>query len=264
VAAQANLAQEDWCKELSHAETENVNEDEGEQSPADQGSLKSKSNSILATKARQPRLSPKDSINSVSRTKTATLSQQGDTEEAINSLLKVPLEDGAIPSSLKTIEAGKRVVNSTEHVNDHSLPNKEGCLSTPDVEKERSESVEPPPGFEDKGGWLSTPNVEQGRNEGDGPPLGSDKIEAQKIVKKNPRRKQLCTERRLTRSQMKLDKSNSQSTTESMRKIAEDSLEIGRILGVKIIAFKGKAKRRIIDSLKEDKRKRSNVEQGQK
>ena len=248
-------------KVLSHAEAQKDSADEGEQSPAVQGSLNSNSNSCLAPEVRKPRLSPID--NSVSRTKTATFSQQGDTEEVINSLLKAPLDDGTINSSLKTIKAGKGVVNSTEHMIDHALPNKEGCLGTPDVEKGRSERVEPPPGFEDKGGWLLTPTVEEERSEGDGPPPGSDKFETQVIVKKNPRRKQLCSERRLTRSQKKLDQSSSQGTTESMRKLAEDSLEIGRILGVKVITFKGNAKRQFTDSTKEDKRKRSNDDQRQ-
>jgi len=83
-------------------------------------------------------------------------------------------------------------------------------------------------------------------------------------VKKNPRRKQLLTERRVTRSQKKLEKSSSQVTTESMRKLAEESLEIGKILGVKVITKEENVKRRIIDSLKEEKRKRRSVEQGLK
>jgi len=52
------------------------------------------------------------------------------------------------------------------------------------------------------------------------------------VVKKSNRKKQLCTERRFTRSQTKIDRSSSQDTTESIRKIAEDALEIGRIIGV--------------------------------
>jgi len=263
VPVQADLAQDDWCKVLSQAEAQKDSADEGEQSPADQGSSKTHSNSNLAHEGRQPRLSPDDSSNSVYRTKTATFSQQGDTEEAINSLLKVPLEDGAINSSLKIIETGKDVVISAEHVNALSSPLKEDYLSTPDVEKGRSQYVEPPPGFENKGGRLSTPNVDLGRTEGDEPPPGFDMMEAQEVVK-NTRKKQMCTERRLTRSQVKFDRSSSQGTTESIRKIAEEALEIGKILGVKVITYKGNANRRSIDSQKEDKRKRSNVEQGKK
>jgi len=150
------------------------------------------------------------------------------------------LDDGAVYSRLKTIDAGTGVLNSIEHVNDHTLPNKGDCLSTPDVEKGRSESIELSPGFEDFG-------------------AGADEI-----VKKNPRRKQLFTERTMTRSQKKLDKSSSQITTESMRKLPEESLEIGKILGVKVIAKEVNAKRRIIDSLKEEKRKEKQLRIGAK
>ena len=55
-------------------------------------------------------------------------------------------------------------------------------------------------------------------------------------------------------------KSSSQDTTESMRKLAVEALEIGDILGVKVISKEENAKRRIIDSLKEGKRKRRNEE----
>ena len=109
------------------------------------------------------------------------------------------------------------------------------CLPCPDVRGERCESIEPPPGFE---------------------VLGSNVI-----VKKNSTRMQMNVERRVTRSQKKIGKSSSQTTAESMKKLAEESLEIGKILGVKVITKEENAKRRIIDSLKEEKRKRSNVEQ---
>ena len=59
-------------------------------------------------------------------------------------------------------------------------------------------------------------------------------------------------------------KSSSQDTTESMRKLAVEALEIGDILGVKVISKEENAKRRIIDSLKEGRRKRRNEEQGTK
>ena len=120
----------------------------------------------------------------------------------------------AVYSSLKSIDAGTGILNSAEHGHE---PNKGDCLSTPDVEKGRSESIEPPPGFEECG--------------------------AAELVKKKHRRKQLCTEKRMTRSQKMLDKSNSQITTESMRKLAEESLEIGKILGVKVIVKEENAKR---------------------
>jgi len=148
------------------------------------------------------------------------------------------LDDGVVYSGLKNIDAGTGILISMEHVNDHSVPNKGDCLSIQDVGKERCESVEPPTGFEI---------------------FGCDEL-----VKKNPRRQQLLTESRVTRSQKKLEESSSQVTSESMRKLAEESLEIGKILGVKVITKEENVKRRIIDSLKEEKRKRRSVEQGLK
>jgi len=93
---------------------------------------------------------------------------------------------------------------------------------------------------------------------------GFENLGATELVKKNPRRKQLFTEKRVTRSQKKLDKCNSQITTESMRKLAEESLEIGKMLGVKIIANEENAKRNIIDSLKEEKRRKNQQKKGVK
>jgi len=69
-------------------------------------------------------------------------------------------------------------------------------------------------------------------------------------------------ERRITRSQMKVGKCSGQFTTESMRKLAEESLAIGEILGIKVIAKEKEAKRRITDSLKEEKKRRK--EEGKK
>jgi len=63
--------------------------------------------------------------------------------------------------------------------------------------------------------------------------------------------------KRLTRSQKKGVKSNSQVTSESIIKLAKESLEIGKILGVKVIANEEAAIRRITSSLKEEKKKRS-------
>ena len=46
-----------------------------------------------------------------------------------------------------------------------------------------------------------------------------------------------------------------------MRKLAEEALEIGNILGLKIISKEEDAIKRIKNSLKEEKRKRRNEEQ---
>ena len=94
------------------------------------------------------------------------------------------------------------------------------------------------------------------------PPPGFEDFGADVLRKKNPKRKKLLTERRMTRSQKKLDRSSSQSTTESMRKLAEESLQIGNILGLKVIANKENTIRRITDSLKEERRRRLSSKQG--
>ena len=44
--------------------------------------------------------------------------------------------------------------------------------------------------------------------------------------------------------------SNSIKTTESMQKVAEDSLQVGELLGLKVVAHKENAIRRITQSLK--------------
>ena len=56
-----------------------------------------------------------------------------------------------------------------------------------------------------------------------------------------------------------MEKRSSQVTTESMRKLAEESLAIGEILGMKIIARKKEAIRRITDSLKVERKRKSNL-----
>ena len=189
--------------------------------------------SNLALEDGQSRLSTNGSINSATRTKTVSFNHKGDTEEAIKlSLQKKSLDDGTVSSRLKNFDAGVGGLTSMEQANDQSMPTKGDCLSIQDVGTERCVSIEPPPGFET---------------------LGCDRR-----VKVSPSRKLLLTERRVTRSQNKLEKSNSQVTSESMRKLAAEALEIGKILGVKVIAREENAKRQIIDSLKE-KRKRKAV-----
>jgi len=75
----------------------------------------------------------------------------------------------------------------------------------------------------------------------------------------HPKRQKQTVERRMTRSQMKVGKSSSQVTTESMRKLAEEALAIGEILGSKVISRKKEAIKGITDSLKMKKTKRSNL-----
>ena len=114
---------------------------------------------------------------------------------------KKSLGDEGVTSSIKDVVVGKDVMNSREHYIDHSMLNKEDCLSPPCNERVSCDSIEPPPGFE-----LAV---------------------TVKPSKKVPRRPQQLMEKRVTRSQEKGVKSNSQVTLESVIKLAEESLEIG-------------------------------------
>jgi len=49
---------------------------------------------------------------------------------------------------------------------------------------------------------------------------------------------------------------DSPSTTDSMIKLAKESLELGRILGIKVIANEGNAMKRITESLKASRSKK--------
>ena len=108
------------------------------------------------------------------------------------------------------------------------------CLSPPGSERVRDDNVEPPPGFE---------------------------VFGNKSSKKNPRRQHQSMERRVTRSQKQVEKNSSQVTSESIIKLAKESIEIGNLLGLKVIDKEEAAIRRIINSLKEGKKKRSSLTQ---
>jgi len=98
-----------------------------------------------------------------------------------------------------------------------------------------------------------------GENDNDEPPPGFEKFRTTKLSKRTPKSQQHTVERRMTRSRVQMEKSSSQVTTDSMRKLAEESLAIGETLGLKIIAGKEEAIRRITDSLKVEKKKKSNL-----
>jgi len=231
VAAKADLAHEDWHKGLSHDEEQDGKE--GEQPIAARFNLNS--NSILARDEGQHSVSLNDSTNSATRTKTVSFSQNCPSEEAIKLyLLKSSLGNGEVNSSLKFPEVGTTVLKTMEEFNELSRANEGVCLSPLGVERGECESVEPPPDFENLG--------------------------TAKLSKKIPRRQHQSMERRMTRSQKKVGKSSSQVTTESMIKLVEESLEIGRILRIRVTAKEKIAKRQITNSLKEEKRKRSNLD----
>uniref|UniRef100_A0A7C8Z7S8 Uncharacterized protein n=1 Tax=Opuntia streptacantha TaxID=393608 RepID=A0A7C8Z7S8_OPUST len=225
MATPAYMAHEDRLENLSQ-----INEQrdvEGEQSPDSQRCFKVDSNSAIGM--RQTRLFTNGSNSSGTWTKTVSFSKKGDTEEVI----KVSLEDGVVNSRRKNIDDDTAARSLAKHVNEQGALSNGGSFPKV-VERDRCESVEPPPGFE----ISNTPD----------------------IVKEKDRRKQLVIGRRVTRSQKKMEMNNSQDTTESMRKLAEEALKIGNILGIKVVSKVENAKRIITDSLKEDKRKRRNEE----
>ena len=144
-----------------------------------------------------------------------------------------------------------QMVNVECQLNDqHSTP-----LASQGVEradsKQRDRVLSPQSGKLPTKGHDGSDNVES--------PPGFEKGRNAKPSKHNPKRQQHTVERRMTRSRMQMEESNSQVTTESMRKLAEESLAIGEILGLKIIAGKKEAIRRITDSLKVEKKRKSNL-----
>ena len=58
-----------------------------------------------------------------------------------------------------------------------------------------------------------------------------------------------------------MEKNSSQVTSESIIKLSKESIEIGKLLGLKVIDKEEAAKRRIINNLKEGKKKRSTLNQ---
>jgi len=80
MASQADLAQVDRWKKLSHVDERSGQE--GEQSPEGPSCFKSISNPTVGVG--QPRLYTNGSINSTSRTKTVSFSRKGDTRKSLN------------------------------------------------------------------------------------------------------------------------------------------------------------------------------------
>ena len=99
--------------------------------------------------------------------------------------------------------------------------NNDECLSPLRFERVRVDSVEPPPGFEPFCTFKPSMKV--------------------------PRRQPQTMERTVTRSHKKLDKSSSQGILESLIKLAKESIEVGKILGVKVIDKEEATVRRIIN-----------------
>ena len=111
--------------------------------------MNSNSNSTPVLEVGHPRESLNGSINSVSRTKTVSFSQNGPFEEVIKfSIPKKSLGDEVVTSSFNDVVIGKDVMNLREHYIDHSMLNKDDYLSPPCNERVSCDSIEPPPGFE--------------------------------------------------------------------------------------------------------------------
>ena len=278
-APRGSLACDVWQKDHDHDE---VQGDKGDEQPSSVRSiLNANSNSTCHG---QPRGSPNDPDNSLADVeKNQELSfdrLDGGRSEGVvgGSTLIVDVAEG-----INGKAAGRRVSNGT--ISDSSCSKtKEAQLSgigySEEMKKIFKQGICPQAGFNHldvigngKGSGDSSPSQ---HGSGFSAPPGFDievtsappgfegveNVGASKLVKKNPRRKQLCTEKRVTRSQRKLGKCNSQITTESMRKLVEESLEIGKMLGVKIIANEENAKRNLIDSLKEEKRRKNQPKRG--
>jgi len=80
---------------------------------------------------------------------TVSFSQNGPSEEVVKlSLQKTSLGDVVVNSSLKKNVIGIGVLHSMEHCKVQSMPNNNECLLTPDFDRVRVDSVEPPPGFD--------------------------------------------------------------------------------------------------------------------
>ena len=95
-----------------------------------------------------------------------------------------------VDSQCKNIEAGTAVLNPTQSVNENSMPRDGVCLQLPVIGSDRRESVQPPPGFE---GFVA-----------DG--IVKEKTTRKKMVISKERK---SAERRVTRSQKKMEKSSS-------------------------------------------------------
>jgi len=129
----------------------------------------------------------------------------------------------------------------------------EGDVERPCFQGNMGEETPPPPGFEDQ---------EQANSH----PPGFEYLATNQAHQRNLElnNKPDSSARRVTRSQVRKNalnakespqKTKSPETSESMVKLAKEALEIGRILGIKVVTHERAAIRSITASLKEKKRK---------
>ena len=141
------------------------------------------------------------------------------------------LGDGVVNFSLKNAGIGTSVRHSMEHCKGQEMLYNDECLTPPGFDGVKIDNVEPPLGFESCGNF--------------------------KPSKKVPSRQQQTMERRVTRSQKKLEKNGSQGTSESMIKLAKELIEVGKLFGVAVINKEEVVIRNIIDSLKKRKKEKA-------
>jgi len=224
--------------------------------------------------------SPVASSFSQTRTRTACFSHNRYSEEIIKTtnqfgvfngsggIKETPLNDGII-SRMSCLKNGQTIAGS--HV-------KLGNMEALEIDEVQSKQVENnlihPPGFEPR---LSFSCVNSEENSI--PPRfeGMNRLKVSPVRgRRNVKKHTVAMEKRVTRSQSKSFKvpgarskrtlkkgghglggkeespydNESAETTESMRNIAEEALEIGEMLGLKVVANRGAAVKRITESLK--------------
>ena len=169
--------------------------------------------------------------DSYSRTKTVSFSQNDFSEE----LLKV---------SQKSRMATKEAINVQEDVEAQAPPGFEmrtANLLSSSTPKDNLDRVQ----RKEKGSDINSQNshVE---------PPGFEKVKAKHVnqLKTKPIHKQTRTGRKLSDS---ISSSSTNGTTESMLKIAHEALQVGELLGVRVIGNKKEAVARITDHLKQRK-----------
>ena len=169
------------------------------------------------------------------------------------------------------IKDGGAFLSNDAHIKDMNV----NALGVDEVQSHiSSDSLDYPPGFEPYLIQNKALSVEAST------PTGvnvNTKMKARSARRRcNTRNNIVCLGKRVTRSQLKKCKeqagrgmtvrnsdgsgsereedspltSNSIRTTESMRKLAKDSLEVGELLGLKVVAHKENAIKRITQSLK--------------
>ncbi|KAJ8450691.1 hypothetical protein Cgig2_021163 [Carnegiea gigantea] len=172
-------------------------------------------NSNTAREDERPKDNPFESIHTQSRTKTACFSQNGYSEEIFKTT-----------QHLYSLEA------NVEH-------------------KEPEINDKQPPGFErndnDNHVLVFSPTKEINV-----PPPGFESVVTPSTSKKVPRRNLQVIDRRVTRSQKKLANpysSSSQDISETLIKLAKESLEVGKLLGMVVIDKEEAALGRITNKL---------------